>query len=880
MKFLTLGIRQRVLIITLLPLMMITFILGGYFIKTRLDDAQSSLMEKGHTMSRMMASSGEFGMLIENTEILTGIIKSAMRADDEVVDVIFLDPSFVILARGDSDAPDLEKDAGYPLIKDKKIHFLNPVLATGVDFTDNPDLESEFSEPEFLGWVVIILSQEPTEQRQLEILNKGIILALLGLIITFLIASRFGKRITNPILGLTHVVEMLQKGHLETRASTSSTGELRTLAHGINKLAQRVHESNQTLESRVEKATMRLRSTLVHLEKQNQALDRAKKHADLANLAKDEFLARMSHELRTPLTSVSGFSRLLGQTDLKNEQKEYTRIINLTSDLLLSIIDDILDFSKLESNAIELESIPFEFESAVIDVLEMQTATALDKGLELIPIISPNTPNNLMGDPVRVKQILTNLVSNAVKFTESGQVVVKVATTELAGDQCTFKITVEDTGTGIPQERLENLFKAFGQADTSITRKYGGSGLGLVIAKKLTELMGGVINLNSQEGLGTEVHIQIPFTIDASKPLAPEKLLDNVILFDSHEQSSAGLNSQLEKIAQKVVVAKNEEELFKVAIARNSCPIIWGLNSEQVSAETIHSVRELIAATSSSVIVLSAKPLPLVNTDRLIQLRKPARTRLLQNALTPESYKLPEQILSNDLKIGADIKVLVAEDNDFNRLLISRILEKAGCHVYEAATGEEAVRQSLKVEPDVILMDVHMPVMDGIEATQKIRLSQHNIPILALTANVVSSEHQRLVSAGVNRVLLKPINDRELCYTINQYTKEAAFKLPEQLSETENQLEKYDIQHSELNEELNKQLDAINEGFDAQDFKKMRHHCHQLNGLTGLYDIPEIEASGHNLHEALVKQDIKQTWKALWQLKRLINHETGELEEL
>ena len=879
MKLLTLGIRQRVLIITLLPLMMITLILGSYFIKTRLDDAHSSLLEKGHTMSRMMASSAEFGMLIGNTEILNGIIRSAIRADEEVVDVIFLSPSFDTITRGAKGAPNLVKDAGYPLVKDKKIHFLNPVLATGVDFTDSPDLQSEEAEPEFLGWVVIILSQEPTQQRQLEILNKGILLAALGLLITFLIASRFGKRITNPILGLTHVVEMLQEGHLETRASTSSTGELKSLAQGINKLAQRVHESNQTLESRVEKATLRLRSTLVHLEKQNQALDRAKKRADLANIAKDEFLARMSHELRTPLTSVSGFSRLLDQTELKNEQKEYTRIINLTSDLLLSIIDDILDFSKLESNAIELESIPFQLESAVIDVLEMQTATSLAKGLELIPIIAPDVPMHLLGDPVRVKQILTNLVSNAVKFTDSGHVAVHVKQTGINEDKCELHITVSDTGTGIPQERIDNLFKAFGQADTSITRKYGGSGLGLVIAKKLTVLMGGEIKLMSEEGKGTEVSLKIPFALAATSEKISAPRTNEVILYDRQALSSEGLKAQLTNLTNNVIVINTENDLFNTVRNNPITPVIWGLSSDDASSETMYSIRELISVTKAPVILLSSKPLPLLNTERLIQLRKPTRTRLLHNALTPESNKLLQKIEADDLHIDSDIKVLIAEDNDFNRLLITRILERAGCQVYEATTGEEAVLQSLNIKPDIILMDVHMPVMDGIEATKEIRLSQQNIPILALTANVIASEHQRLITAGVNRVLLKPINDRELCYSINEYTSNKSFHTPELNKPPQNQLKKYDIQESELNDELIKQLTGITEGFDERDFKKMRHHCHQLNGLTGLYDIPEIEASGYSLHEALMNEDPKLTWKALWQLKRLIYNETGTSED-
>ncbi len=875
----TQGIRQRVLVITLLPLLMITLLLGGYFINTRLDDAQTSLLEKGKIMSQMMASSAEFGLLTANTEILQGLIRSSIKAD-EVDDVIFLNPSFQILARGQEGKPPLNKDAGYPLFKNNQVYFLHPVVATGVDVIDNPDFLTEETEPEFIGWVVIILSELPTQQRQFEILSKGIFLALAGLLVTFFIASRFGQRITNPVLGLTHVVEMLQHGHLETRASISSTGELRSLAQGINKLAQRVQESNQSLESRVEKSTKRLRSTLVHLEKQNQALDKARKRADNANQAKDEFLARMSHELRTPLTSVSGFTRLLDKTELKDDQKEYTRIINLTSGLLLSIIDDILDFSKLESNAIELEHIPFEFESCIMDVMEMQTATAHEKGLELIPVIAPNTPKYLVGDPVRMRQIITNLVSNAVKFTKAGHVSVTVTSKNHSSIDCELQIVVTDTGAGIPPERAKNLFKAFSQADTSITRQYGGSGLGLVIAKRLTELMAGTIRLESEDGKGTQVFLNIPFAASTRQRTLPRNRIDTLIIYDSNPLVRTGLKNQLENITNNVIEVDNYASLRLESEKRRLAPVIWGVNASARDSDDVEAIQSIADETSVPIIVLSPKPLPLPRSSQLVQLRKPARAQLLYNALTPEAYKLPEEQESNHTNIHTEAKVLVAEDNDFNRLLIKRILEQSGCEVIEAATGEEAVEQALSLRPDIILMDVHMPVMDGIEATGKIRISQHEIPIIALTANVISSEHQKLIKAGVNHVLLKPINDRELCHTIEQFvSNEAPFPLPAAVREESTQLSQYDISNDELSSELHKQLEGIMNGFNQSDMELMRHHSHQLSGLAGLYEIPELEVSSHNLHEALVCGDMKLIWKELWQLKRLIEHEQYQQSE-
>ena len=879
MKGLTLGIRQRVLIITLLPLSMITLLLGSYFISTRLDDAQRSLIEKGQTMAQMMATSAEFGLLVGNTEILQGLIRSAAKAN-EVDDVIFLTPTFETLVRGDRNAPPLDKNAGYPLHKNNQVHFLHPVVATGVDITDTPDFLLEGQEPEFIGWVVIVLSEKPTQARQYEILIKGVILALIGLLSTLFIASRFGQRITNPILGLTHVIEMLQHGHLETRASLSSTGELRSLAQGINRLAQRVQESNQTLESRVDKATKRLRSTLVHLEKQNQALDKARKRADSANIAKDEFLARMSHELRTPLTSVSGFARLLDQTKLQLEQKEYTRIINLTSELLLSIIDDILDYSKLESNAIELEQIAFEFETCILDVLEMQTAAAHEKGLELIPIISVDTPKFLIGDPVRLRQIITNLVSNAVKFTRTGYVSVRVEADNHSAVDTELLITVEDTGSGIPEDRIDNLFKAFSQADTSITRRFGGSGLGLVIAKRLTELMAGHITLSSKEGEGTKICLSIPFTASPRQKHLSSRKSETVILFDKNTLVREGIKKQLASLHTPMIEVETEEQLLQLPNRDKANSIIWGVETNNVSEETISAIQMLLDTYTGTLIILSGQPLPLAPSGRVIQLRKPARTQLLLNALSPESYKLPGQPKYQKQCIENQATILIAEDNDFNRLLVRKILEQANASVIEAETGEEAVQKTLKHHPDIILMDVHMPVMDGIEATRQIRLSQREVPIIALTANVISSEHQKLINAGVNHVLLKPINDNELCHTIGQFLSDKTVSpLPTGKEENGTNLEKYNISVDELDDELKKQLRGLHEGFYNKDIQMMRHHSHQLLGLAGLYQIPELEVTGYNLHEALVTENYKLIWKELWQIKRIIEHQQYETLE-
>ncbi|MFC6671299.1 histidine kinase dimerization/phospho-acceptor domain-containing protein [Marinobacterium aestuariivivens] len=416
-----LSIRQRVLMISLLPLVIFAVILGSYFISTRIDDTQTALIERGKSMSRLLASASEFGLMVGNHEVL-GNLARGISQEPDVADVVFLDGDFELILRTREFELQLNQDRTYVYEHDLQWYFMQPVRVTGISFQDVPEYPEGEPQLDTIGYALVILSKEQTLARQRSILFGGLLLMLGSFLVTSILARRFGQRITAPIQGLSRVIERLQEGHLDTRAEVTLTGELRTLARGINRMAARVQESNQVMESRVETATRRLRATLNHLETQNHELELAGQKADAANRAKDEFLARMSHELRTPMTSVLGFARLLEESGATEEQREYTRIINQTSTLLLTLIDDILDLSKLESDAIRLERIPFELEDLLLDVLEMQAPLAHGKGLELLLQLDPKTPATLIGDPTRMRQILTNLVANAIKFTEQGEV--------------------------------------------------------------------------------------------------------------------------------------------------------------------------------------------------------------------------------------------------------------------------------------------------------------------------------------------------------------------------------------------------------------------------------------------------------------------------
>ncbi|GAB0154020.1 ATP-binding protein [Marinobacterium sp. BA1] len=486
-----LSIRHRVLLLSIIPMLVLATILGSYFIYSRLSDNTDKLIERGKIMVDLLASAAEFGVISGNQYQLRVLSQKTRYSHAEVLDVLFYDDTFNLLHRSGQFAVELSAESPALQSTSGQWIFLSPIFSSALLADNNPKLSIHAPEPEQIGWVAVVLSAHNNIATRQEMLRNSLLLISLGLMLTAILASRFGRRITQPIRGLSQVVERLEAGHLDTRAATTHTaGELGLLARGINRMAARIQASSQEQEQQINRATRQLTSTLRHLERQNEELTVARRQADKANRSKDEFLARMSHELRTPLTSVLGFSRLLEQTEQSAEQRHYCSIINQTSSLLLTIIDDILDFSRLQSDAIQLEQIPFDPTLYFNNLLQMQAPMALEKGLQLRSELDPELPPALLGDPTRIGQILTNLLSNAIKFTDHGEVCFRVRS-QRQDSICHIELSVQDTGIGISEQQQQHLFKAFIQADNTISRRFGGSGLGLVIAHRLTLLMGG-----------------------------------------------------------------------------------------------------------------------------------------------------------------------------------------------------------------------------------------------------------------------------------------------------------------------------------------------------------------------------------------------------
>ncbi len=780
------SLRARMMILILAPTVLIGLLLSIFFVVHRYNDLQRQLEDAGASIIEPLAVSSEYGMNLQNRESIGQLISVLHRRHSDIVRAISVYDDhnrLFVTSNFHLDPSQMQLPAGAPFPRRLSVdrHGDIMILRTPIISESYSPDESAIADAKntknMLGYVALELDLKSVRLQQYKEIFISSVMMLFCIGIALIFGWRLMRDVTGPIRNMVNTVDRIRRGQLDSRVEGFMLGELDMLKNGINSMTMSLAAYHEEMQHNIDQATSDLRETLEQMEIQNVELDLAKKRAQEAARIKSEFLANMSHELRTPLNGVIGFTRLTLKTELNPTQRDHLNTIERSANNLLAIINDVLDFSKLEAGKLILESIPFPLRNTLDEVVTLLAHSSHDKGLELTLNIKNDVPDNVIGDPLRLQQVITNLVGNAIKFTESGNIDILVEKRALSNTKVQIEVQIRDTGIGIPERDQSRLFQAFRQADASISRRHGGTGLGLVITQKLVNEMGGDISFHSQPNRGST------FWFHINLDLNPNVIIDGpstACLAGKRlayiEPNATAAQCTLDLLSDTPVEVIYSPTFSALPLAHYDIMIL----SVPVTFReplTMQHERLAKAASMTDFLLLALPCHAQINAEKLKQggaaacLLKPLTSTRLLPALT-EYCQLnhhPEPLLMDTSKIT--MTVMAVDDNPANLKLIGALLEDKVQHVELCDSGHQAVDRAKQMQFDLILMDIQMPDMDGIRACELIHQLPHQqqTPVIAVTAHAMAGQKEKLLSAGMNDYLAKPIEEEKLHNLLLRY---------------------------------------------------------------------------------------------------------------
>ncbi|WP_145594493.1 two-component sensor histidine kinase BarA [Yersinia aleksiciae] len=780
------SLRARMMILILAPTLLLGLLLSTSFMVNRYNELQNQIVNAGTNIIEPLAVASEYGMTFRNRDTVRQLINLFHRRHSNIVrsiSVFDADNNLFVTSNYNYNSSQLRLPKGESIPRSLMFSYRGDSLVMRMPIVSESNLSSDresdsdiTSRP--LGYIAIDLDLQSVRLQQYKEIFISTLLLLFCMCVAILFAYRLMRDVTGPIRNMVNAVDRIRRGQLDSRVEGHMLGELNILKNGINSMAMSLAAYHEEMQQNIDQATSDLRETLEQMEIQNVELGLANKRAQEAARIKSEFLANMSHELRTPLNGVIGFTRQTLKTSLTPTQTDYLQTIQRSANNLLCIINDVLDFSKLEAEKLILEHIPFSLRGSLDEVVILLAHTAHEKGLELTLQINNDVPEQVVGDAMRLQQIVTNLLGNAIKFTEQGNIDIVVAVQTLTAQSVMLVVEIHDTGIGISESEQAQLFQAFRQADASISRRHGGTGLGLVITERLVKEMGGDISFHSQVDRGSTFRFHL--TLDLNETLSYRQpdmsYLEGKTLAYIERNTSAAratldiLSVTPLQITHSLTLAQLPVQHYDFLLVGVPIPFRTNMavHQDKLMAAMMISERVILALPSQSQV--EAEQLKLFGAKACL-IKPLSSNRLIPILLSEEPLGLSLVKEQAEKPLKLPFKVMAVDDNPANLKLIGTLLEEQVAETVLCDSGAKAIAYARENTLDIILMDIQMPEIDGIRASEIIHQMSHHLdtPIIAVTAHAVRGQQEQLLKLGMADYLAKPIDEARLIQALSRY---------------------------------------------------------------------------------------------------------------